>query len=252
MSQENRYKVLIADDEPGAIDLIAALLEPFAEYEIVATTQEPEEAKRLLLMGHIDVAFLDIEFPEVTVFDLLKDYPKHIRLVFVSAHSHYAIKAIKHEAVDYLLKPVDPDDFDEVMRRLSNGAPPAPETKSIKETSISLLQQQRIALPTQHGYQYFPVKDICYLTAQGSYALLHDISGNNFLVSRNLTDFERILESKGFIRIHRSYLINSECINSFSRLDGGTVEMNDGTALGISRKYKESTLKRISELSEKI
>ena len=255
MNTSLQYKVLIADDEPEAIDLIAALLKPYKEFEVVHSTEDPNKAGEIIASGSIDLAFLDIEFPGNTAFDILHNIPSTTNLVFVSAHEHYAIKAIRHSATDYLLKPVDPDDFDNVMSRVMASKKEATQESKLdwdELVTIRQLQNRKIAIPTQHGYQYYRPKDIAFLTAQGSYTELHDTTGKSIIISRNLSDFDRILSSKGFIRIHRSHLINCECIHSISRLDGGTVEMNDGKTLSISRTYKESTLKRISELSEKI
>lgn len=248
MSQRT-YKVLIADDEPGAIDLLKALLLEHASFQIVATTQDAQEAVEFIKSGRIDVAFLDIEFPETTVFDLLNAPPEHIQLVFVSAHAQHAIKAIKHRALDYLLKPVDPDEFEKVLHRIEAKDQ---ATNKLPDKSIEELQRQRIALPTQHGYQYIAVSDISSITAQRSYAELHDIHNRRILVSRNLADFERILACKGFIRIHRSHLVNSEHIASFSRIDGGCVEMHTGQTFLLSRTYKDSALEKITALIEKI
>lgn len=249
------YKVLIADDEPEAIDLIAALLQPYKEFKVLHVTQDSKMAGQIVSSGSIDLAFLDVEFPGATAFDSLENIPAKTNLVFVSAHERYAIKAIRHSATDYLLKPVDPDDFDNVMSRVIESKKDAAQESKLnwdELVTIRELQNCKIAVPTQHGYQYYQPKDIAFLTAKGSYTELHETSGKSFIISRNLSDFDRILSSKGFIRIHRSHLINCECIHSISRLDGGIVEMNDGSTLSISRKYKEATLKRISELSEKI
>ena len=255
MKKERVFNTLIADDEPEAVELVKSFLAPHTDFKIMVTTTDPLEARIGLESGDIDVAFLDIEFRGNTVFDIVKGMKTATQLVFISAYENYALRAIKESVFDYLLKPIDPDEFDDMIDKLRNtsisGVDVGQALNSLEQGIVST-REQRIAIPTQHGYTYYQVKDIVSVSASGSYCNLIDKDRKSLLVSRNLSDFERILSPKGFIRIHRSHLINADYMASFSRVDGGTVEMITGETFTISRKYRDKALDEINSLSEKV
>lgn len=248
-------KVLIADDEPEAIELVRALLHSSSDEEMqVTTASEIDTIKNHLLSSTFDVAFLDIEFGNKTAFDALHGLEILPRIVFISAHDHYALEAIKHSVFDYLLKPIDPDEFEDVLQRLVSeiGAQPSHTNLDALQSIIQQVQNPKVAIPTQNGYAYYYPEELIRIEAKGAYAEVFLATGQSILVSRNLKDFEKVLSTKGFIRIHRSHLINPKFIREFSRIDGGIVELTSGVKLLISRKYKSSVISALTNGSEKI
>lgn len=238
-------KVLVADDEPEAVDLISTLLEKSNIPTEIVTENRLEQVEDLLNHTEFDAAFLDIEFRNKTIFDVLQNLDEVPRLVFVSAHDHYALKAIKHSVFDYLLKPIDPLELDEISRKLykdfNDQAP-----FDLKTSLHNMLNQSsfgnRVAIPTQNGYSYIDAGAIVRVEAKGAYALVVMSNEDSFLVSRNLKDFEKGLGSQSFMRVHRSHLINLAYVRQYSRIDGGVIEMSNGDQVAISRKYRDHTV----------
>lgn len=248
-------KVLIADDEPEAVELVSSMLEEFPFVEVTAKTCDPKEARELMKTQPFDTAFLDIEYPGYSAFDLLEGIEKIPRVVFISAHDKYALKAIKHHAFDYLLKPIDPDEFQEVVERIGreNDHPVGGEEYIAQiQKLLAPSKDHRIAIPTQHGYVYHRPDEIVRVEASGSYTKVFLGNTEMILVSRNLKDFEKALLPKGFIRVHRSHLVNVNFVQGFSRIDGGTVEMTDGLSFHLSKKYRDSAIQELQKCCEKI
>lgn len=252
-------RVLIADDEPEAVELVSSLLDEFSFISEKTTTSDPNQVRELVHSQKFDVAFLDIEYPGCSAFDLLKDIENLPRVVFISAHDKYAMKAIKHQAFDYLLKPVDPDEFAEVMDRIGMEAPTSIpgndyllQIQRILASGHNPEQNSRIAIPTKHGFAYHLPEEIVRIEADGSYTHVFFKTGKSLLVSRNLRDFEKALSLRGFIRIHRSHLINRAYVKAFSRIDGGIIEMIDGSAITLSKKYRDTVVDELMYNVEKI
>lgn len=248
-------RVLIADDEPNSIDLVASLLHSYCHEEMhITSTTKGEEVRSQLLSKKFEVAFLDIEFGSDSIFTFLKELEELPKIVFISAHDHYALEAIKHSVFDYLLKPIDPDEFQEVVERLGDELEPFQTNADVDmlQNILQQVQNPKVAIPTQNGYAYYYPDDLIRIEAKGAYAEVFLANGQNVLVSRNLKDFERVLSSKGFVRIHRSHLVNPKFIKEFSRIDGGVVELLSGKKMAISRKYRESVISSLTQGSERI
>lgn len=190
-----------------------------------------------------DVVFLDIEMPKMNGFDMLEKFDKlFFDVVFTTAYNKFAIKAFKYSALNYLLKPVDPEDLQATIKRIEE------KKSSTSKDQLNLLMQniknitqpvQRIALTTSDGLIFVETKDIMYCQAESNYTNVKLTNGKKILVAKTLKDIDETLSGKDFYRLHNSFLININQIKKFVRGDGGYVVMNDDMQVTVSRTRRD-------------
>ena len=242
---------ILIDDETNSLEMMEWLLKTYCpQVRIDAMCQSAEEGIKAIHQFHPDVIFLDIEMPHRNGFDMLEQFDKlFFEVVFCTAYDQFAIKAFKYSALNYLLKPVDPEDLKETIRRIE-------EKKSLpSKEQIDLLFQnlkqtakpavQRIALTTNDGMIFVSTADILYCEAESNYTSVV-LENKKVLVSKTLKEIDEALAGPDFYRIHNSFLININQIQKFVRGDGGYVVMNDGKAVGISRSRRHEFMEMFS------
>jgi len=249
----DKVRTVIIDDEVAAIDYLVKLCEQLSpEMEVVGTASGIAEAIELIRKEKPVVVFVDIEFPEGLGFEILSAFPDaHFQVVFVTAYDHYSLQAIKFNALDYLLKPVDASDFAAVVERILSRLDR--ESKLSGAEVSHLLQvslKANIALPTQTGQEFIAIDGILRVEADGSYSKVFTTEGPSYLVSKSLVSFDQVLVKRGFVRVHRKHLINPEHIASVLKNAGGSVVMRDKSELPLSRSGKELLQQRLKEMSE--
>ena len=191
-----------------------------------------------------DLVFLDIEMPHMNGFDMLEQFDKlFFDVVFCTAYDQFAIKAFKYSALNYLLKPVDPEDLKETIRRIEERKS-APSKEQIELLFQNIKQTvkptvQRIALTTGDGMIFVPTQDILYCQAESNYTSVVLAGGKKILVSKVLKEIDEALSGPDFFRMHNSYLINLNQISKFVSGDGGYVIMDDGATVSISRSRRQ-------------
>jgi two-component system LytT family response regulator len=174
---------------------------------------------------------------------------KNFELIFTTAYDHYAIKAIRFSALDYLLKPIEIEDLQAAVRRAEekrNKPASSQQLELLLENLVSKKNvHRRIAIPTTNGLQFIKVDDIIYLEASVNYTHLYLTGKNKYTVSRTLKDFEDILSEETFLRIHNSFIINKNYVEKYIRGEGGQVVMSNGVVLDVSKRKKAEFLKAI-------
>lgn len=233
-------KTVLIDDEPGAIRTLSLILKEFCpDVEIVATASNAAEGIGVIRKNNPDLVFLDIEMPNGSGFDVLEAIPlRDFSVVFVTAYNHYALKAIKFSAADYILKPVEIEEVVNTVKKIKDRTKNFPDLENL----LSLIKRDspgKISIPTTHGTEYISTDDILYLEADRSYCTIHLNDGKKMVVSRSLSDIEAMLPADSFARIHKSYLINLASVRKHLRNDGGYVELMNGTKLSIARNKKD-------------
>lgn len=194
-----------------------------------------------------DLIFLDIEMGDGTGFDLLERLEnKNIKVIFVTAYNEYAIQAFRFSAVDYLLKPINPEELIAAVRKLNS------ETPVVQEERYNTLLNnhkkiRKIALPTQEGIEFVPIEKIIRCEADNNYTQFHILDGKSILVSKTLKDFQELLESQGFFRVHQSHLVNLNYVQKYMKGSGGLVVMEDGSHVDVARRKKEAFLEILSQ-----
>jgi two-component system, LytTR family, response regulator len=230
-------KALIVEDNAFMATVLSDLLQQDdLNISVIGIASTGREALYLIPSVKPDVVFLDIELPDMTGFELLKHLDTiRFQTIFTTSHSHYAIKAFRFNALDYLVKPIEETELKEAIRRIG-------KTKTNSDVSIALqnlgaktLEDQKLVLPTQNGTLRFALKQITHIEGERNYSNIYLSNGSRELSSKNLAYFEDILIDKGFFRCHRSYLINRYHIES---LTSDHFVLKNGLEIPISRRKK--------------
>jgi two-component system LytT family response regulator len=181
--------------------------------------------------------------PDGSGFDVLTAFPERsFDVVFVTAYNHYALKAIKYSAADYILKPVDIEEVKAAMEKVRiRRSTPGAQFPDLNELMLNIRAGavRKIAVPSSDGSEFIAVDDIMYIEADRSYCNIVLTNDNKMLVSKNLSNIEELLPRDMFYRIHKSFLINLNFMKKYYRTDGGYVEMQDGKKMSIARNKKD-------------
>lgn len=242
-------RAIVVDDEPYASQALQTLLKKHCpDVSVIAACHSAMEAELQITELKPQLVFLDIEMPHRNGFELLEHFmPAGFQVIFTTSYDQYAIKAIRFSALDYLLKPVDPQELQVAVAKVKQ-----PSNELFTQQLQLLLQSfrepaasSRIALPTQEGLQMVAIDTILYCMASSNYTTLVMKDRKKLVVSRTLKEIEEMLEEHGFLRIHHSHMVNINAIEKYIRGEGGTVLMWDGAELDVSRSRKETLLKTL-------
>lgn len=240
-------KCIIIDDEKMARNSLKLLLQTYSpEIEVIGEGWDKSSMKKLFKEFSPDIVFLDIQLGNSTIFDMIPNQEfMDFKIIFISAHDEYALKGYKYDAIDYLLKPVDPIKLKEAVIKAKGQIEKERESEHKRTDIYSLRDSPQIVLSDTKGSHIIKTKDIMYCIAEGNYTsiVLHDQP--QIVVSKNLKFFEEKLNPVNFYRIHKSNLINLNYLKLLSNDDGGHIVMSDGKTLSISRDKKRKLLKRI-------
>lgn len=249
-------RALLIDDEPDALVVLKKTLEQVnCDMEIVGLANSIESGIESIRLENPDLVFLDIQMPGGSGFDVLSAISDPgFQTIFISAHEGYAIEAVKFHAMDYLLKPVDvsllKQALDRTVEYIAQRRQPA--YKQLLE-SDDVDQRKRIAVPTSSGYKYIAFTDIVLIKAERNYSrLLLQSEPKPLIISRNLGQFERLLNNRGFAKPHHSYLVNIEHVREFSRTDGGAVRMSNNELIPVGRSYRDGLVEALDAASSRL
>lgn len=247
-----KLKTIIVDDEQDAVGFISSIIGEYCPgLEVVGKAHNVAGGVTEIKEKRPDLVFLDVEMPNGTGFDLLMQFPeKDFEVIFITAFNHYAIRAIKFSAVDYILKPININEFIEAVNRVLQKRK---EKSSQGNDSVRILLENlksahpsRLAIPTSDGMEYLNPKDIIRIESDRSYSWFYLPGNRKILVSRHLKEFQDILGDRHFFRSHNSHLINLRFVKKFIRREGGFIEMQDGSQIPVSRGRKEIFLARMA------
>lgn len=237
-------KAMIVDDKTAAIELLRWLIkENCPAITSIASAVSVQEALPLIDSFGPDILFLDIQLPQETGFDLLAKVKKwSFEVIFTTAFNEYAIQAIRFSALDYLLKPINGNDLKKAVERFKAKKEFAMGREELYRNFIQNITRGnnsplKLALPGINGVQYVVPQEISRLQAERNYTRLYFTNGKNFLSSKTLAEYEKILRDVTFIRVHRSHLINPEHITGYEKQ--GVVKLKDGSEIEVSRRKKE-------------
>jgi two-component system LytT family response regulator len=242
--------ILIDDELPSLQNLEQKITEFCPDVKILASTQKPEEAIKLIELHRPDVIFLDIEMPRMNGFKMLEEInEKDFDIVFTTAYNLYAIDAVRISAFDYLVKPVAVKDLQNCVARLfKDQSKQTPEKLDVlrQNLSDSRSQNDKITISTNEGIEFIEIKEIMRIESSSNYSKIFFKDGRSLLVTKLLKDFEEILLPYRFYRIHNSHLINLSYIKKYVRGDGGQVVMQNDEVIDVARRKKEEFLKLIN------
>jgi two-component system LytT family response regulator len=245
-------KVLVVDDENKTREFIAKLIRSFGlELEVIPQGENVETALEAINEHKPDLVLLDIQMPDGTGFDVLKRIPaKNFEVIFVTAHQEFAIKAIKFSALDYILKPVDPEELRQAIESAIQSISSKKDEIQFDALNHNLVphQKRKLVLKTQESVFVVELDDIIRCEADKNYTFFFLTNGKKILVSKTLKDFETLLAGHNFFRIQQSHLININYVERYDKFDGGSVIMKDGASVPLSQAKKEMFFQLLENL----
>ncbi|HNU60056.1 MAG TPA: LytTR family DNA-binding domain-containing protein [Aquaticitalea sp.] len=245
-------RAVIVDDEPKAIQSLTWELSNFGdEIEILTSFTEPEEAIAYLNTSGApmpDCLFLDIQMPTMDGFKFLeKIRNKDFAIIITTAYNEYAIKALKHEAIDYLLKPIDSDDLKDTIKKIQKHVSKQFNSLRIEEALSNFnakFDQKKITINTDGKLIFLNADDVVFVESDGNYSTIVTKDGQRLLITKKLKEVNDILPEHYFFRIHNSYIINLNKIKEFIKNEGYVV-MESNHKIPVARQRKSDFLEKI-------
>jgi len=250
MANENKIRSIIVEDEQNNRENLQNILKEHCPFvEIIALCPSALEGRRKIIELQPDLVFLDIEMPGGDGFSLLESLPElTFEVIFVTAFTNYAIKAIKFSALDYILKPIDTMELLTAIDKASEKI----KKKHENARMVNLLENQHkegtkklLALPLSDKIEFVKVSNIIRCQSDGNYTVFHLRGGETLLISRTLKEYDELLAPFNFLRVHQSHLINMDEVKSFVKSDGGYILMKDGSNICISRQRREIVMQAL-------
>jgi two-component system LytT family response regulator len=245
-------RALIIDDEESTINVLRLLLQQHGpEIEEIYTAIGANEGLQKIKEINPQLLFLDIEMPAMTGFELLEQFPQHnFEVIFVTAYDHYAIKAIRYSALDYLLKPIDIEELKQAVHRFhTTYKNDNHNTQSLYENLLYNLNQPqsrdyRLAITTTEGTSFYNASEIIRAEALGNYTRFYLKEKKPVLTSRTLKEYEDLLADHQFLRVHRTHLVNPKYIEAYTK--DHELKMHDGSLVQVSRRKWESIKEKVN------
>ena len=243
-------KAIIIDDVEQARKTLKKDLSSYCkEIEIIGEASGVVEGVKLLKKTDPDVVFLDIQMQDGSGFDLLELLNDiKFKIIFTTASDAHAIKAFKYSALDYLLKPIDPDDLKLAVEKLASNPITDKENLKLLLSNVKNKKHDRLALHTQDKIHIVTITDIIRCEANVNYTEFYFSGGKKLLVTRTLKEFDELLAENGFFRVHQSHLVNTHFIKEFIKTDGGYLIMNDGSNVPVSSRKRAEVVQMLEEL----
>jgi two-component system, LytTR family, response regulator len=246
-----KLKVIIIDDEANSRNTLRQKISTYCKgLEIIAECEDGESGIVAIDRVNPDIVFLDVEMARMNGFVMLQQVNnRDFELIFTTAYDHYAIRAIRYSALDYLVKPIDIEELKAATAKAIEKRKLRSPNERIETLLHNLLDEKnlgnRLAIPSQEGLRFVETADIIYLEAESNYTIIYITPGIKITVAKTLKDFEELLSRQLFIRIHHSHIINKKHIQRYIRGDGGQVVMSNGKTLDVARRKKEEFMKAI-------
>lgn len=244
-------RAVIIDDEPLARENLRLLLGTYCpQVVVVAECKNAREAAEQISSQQPDIVFLDIQMPGKSGIELAEDIqPQKTNVVFVTAHDEYAIRAFRLSAIDYLLKPVAPQQLIQAVHKCETRASGNLSAEKLKLYQGNYTQNdERIALPSMNGLDICRMADIVCFAADESYCEVWLVDKSKKIISRKLGEIEEILPAAQFVRIHKSYIVNIKHVSRYIKGEGGQVVLSNGETVDVSRRKKDELLQHLHRI----
>lgn len=258
---------IIVDDEFKSREGLRSLVEKFLDnVEVAAVCKNGDEAIEAIRKHKPHVVFLDVQLQRETGFELLERLGDiNFEIVFTTAYPEFALPAFKFSAIDYLLKPIDVNDLKRAIGKVEKRLLPRTAQEEGANTNneedgskirlqdimdtlrTSAPQKGKLAIPTLEGFVFITIEETFYLEAEDNYTVFHMADGKKYVVSRTLKEYEDILSTQNFFRIHKSYLVNLTAVKKYVKGDGGYVVLINDKALDVSKRRKQAFLDRLHQ-----
>lgn len=250
-------KTVIVDDDPRDREVLSMLLQKYCaeELALAGAAATVPEAIQLIQQLKPDLVLLDVELGSQTGFDLLSNYTEFpFRVIFVTAYEKYAMQAIRFNALDYILKPVEIGELVRVVQKIKSAGRLSVE-QELKNLIHTLahphVKSNRIAVPVLNGYKMIPVQDILYCQAEKEYTYIFCTDQTSICSSTNLGEYEQLLDGYSFCRVHHSYLVNKDHVKQYIKGEGGELVMDNNSNIPVSRRKKNDVVEWLMVNSNK-
>ena len=246
-----KLKTIIIEDEESGRETLRNYLQKYCpQVEILEECPDIKDGKMAIDKHQPDLVFLDVEMPFGNAFDLLEQLAEiNFEIIFVTAYSQYAIKAINYSASYYILKPIDIEELEKAVEKVIEKIEQKNKGGNQLQTRILLENIQaeqnrykKIVLPVLDGFDVANVNDIIRCEANDNFTNFYFIDGSKKVICRTLKFYDEVLQDAGFIRVHRSHLINTQYIKSYKKGKGGIVIMSDNSHIDVSASKKQELM----------
>jgi len=250
----NMVRTILVDDEPRGLNTLKKLLQEYCpEVRVVAECENAESARDKIDLLEPQLAFLDISLPGKTSFDLLAELDKvNFEIIFVTAHNEYTLQAFHYSAVDYLMKPIDEDLLLDAVKRAEKRIAISTINNNVSALlhniqKVQAPEEMKLCIPSTKGFQVVDLKDILYCEASSSYTNFYFVDKHSICTAKTIHEYEELLEDAGFVRVHKSYLVNLLHVKEYLRGEGGSVILSNGKEVEVARRKKDIFLGRMKE-----
>lgn len=241
---------IIIDDEKHARESLQELLKLYCpSIHVLATSSNIQQGKLLIENQSPDLVFLDISIGEETGFDLLKTLNEiNFQIIFITAFSNHALKAFRVNALDYLLKPIDPIELKSAVGKALQSFLSHQFQSQINYLTQSLKYQEvsQIAIAHSDGVTYLEISNIVHIEGNANYSTFFSQEGETLMASKSLKHFEAILPSRNFFRCHQSHLVNLDYVKKVNTKESNSIEFRNGVKVPFARSKKEELMDRLS------
>ena len=237
-------RTLIIDDETNSRMTSKGFLAKYCPVvEVIGEADGVKSGQEAIKQLKPDLVFLDIQMQDGTGFDLLELIPSiHFKLIFVTSFDQYAIRAFKYSAVDYILKPVDPDQLVAAVSRLNSTGVISSIDNKLNILISNLRNIEKIAIPTNEGMRFVKIDDIIRCESDSCYTTIFMKNKEKIMVSKTLKEYELLLSDMNFFRVHKSHLVNLKYVEKYIQGEGGYLVMEDKSHIEVSRRKKDDLL----------
>jgi two-component system LytT family response regulator len=244
---------VIIDDEANNIENLQLIIGQYCpDVQIAATAENAPDGIMIINKHQPDLVLLDIQMPEQSGFDLLSALPDiKFEVIFITAYDKYGIQAIKFSALDYLLKPINIQEFKQAIAKARQRIQDKKKNYSIEnllEYVRTGTKEPKIALPTLKETMYVKITDVIRCEAANNYTTFYLQNQEEVIVCKTLKEFADLLKPHDFIRTHQSHLVNLHCVKSYLKEDGGTLLLENLQKVPISRQNREMVKARLGGL----
>jgi two-component system, LytTR family, response regulator len=247
-------RTILVDDEPRGLNTLNKLLQAYCpQVEIVAECMDADSAKEKINLLQPQLVFLDISLPGKSGFDLLAELNAlTFEIIFVTAHNNYMLQAFRYSAVDYLVKPIDEDLLVDAVARAGKRIALHTISNSVATLLHNLPKEQapqemKLCIPSLKGFLVVEIKNILFCEASGSYTNFYLADNQILCTAKTMHEYDTLLADAGFVRIHKSYLVNLRHVKEYVRGEGGSVILSNGKEVEVSRRKKDSFINRMKE-----
>ena len=246
--------IIIIDDEEKARNALKNILKLSGkQVTIIAEADCVKKGIEVLSIYKPDILFLDIEMPDGTGFDILNQFPSiDYKIIFVTAHQQYAVRAFRFSALDYILKPISPKELITAIEKAEKS-----EEKNFSEKQYKAyltnadpanIKDKKIILKTSEDINLVDINEIMRCEADGGYTTFYLNDGRKIIVSKNLKEYDELLSGMNFYRTHHSHLVNINFVKSYHKREGGYLIMKNGNSVPVSIRKKDDLIRLFESL----